>query len=163
MTQAGALRVLLGMKREAIPTASLLALLNNPEPEVILQALVVLDGDRAHNFFGMGGRPAGLSIREQTLSSAEVGSLTTNRVALVRLFGLNILAHTADARAVDYTLSRLTDPNSLVRIRASAVLQYLTGQEFTRDQPDKWEQWWSANKTTYKPRTKRDGPTALER
>ena len=68
---------------------------------------------------------------------------------MARLMGLNVLRQTADAQAVALTLPLLRDTNSIVRNRAYALLQTVSGQDLPQNDPAKWEQWWAANKDTF--------------
>jgi len=72
---------------------------------------------------------------------------------MARLIGLRALQLNADAEAVDLALPLLRDTNSLVRSRAFEFLQTFSGQDISRDDPAKWEQWWAANRNTFQIRT----------
>jgi hypothetical protein len=66
--------------------------------------------------------------------------------------GLKILQQNADATAVELALPRLRDTNSIVRNRTAGFLHDVSGEDISRDEPEKWEQWWTANKVTFAPR-----------
>ena len=66
-----------------------------------------------------------------------------------RLMGLKILRQNADAQAAALTLPLLRDTNSIVRNRAYALLQTVSGQNIPQEDPAKWEQWWEATKDTF--------------
>jgi len=83
------------------------------------------------------------------ISSAEATPLTTNRLTMARLIGLDILRHNADGQAVALTLPLLRDTNSIVSNRAFALLRTVSGQDIPQNDPAKWEQWWAANKDTF--------------
>ena len=68
---------------------------------------------------------------------------------MARLMGLKVLRENADAQAVELALPLLRDTNSIVRHRAFALLQTVSGQDIAQDDPVKWEQWWAANKATF--------------
>jgi hypothetical protein len=83
------------------------------------------------------------------LTSAEAAPLTTNRFIMPRLSGLWILQENADADAVELALPMLRDTNSIVRSRAFAFFRNVSGEDLSRDDPVKWEQWWAANKAAF--------------
>ena len=68
---------------------------------------------------------------------------------MARLMGLKILRQNADAEALALTLPLLRDTNSIVRNRAFALLQTVTGQDIPQTDPSTWEQWWAANKDAF--------------
>jgi HEAT repeat protein len=63
--------------------------------------------------------------------------------------GLKILYDRATPQSVAKALPLLRDSEMLVRISAARTLRALTGQHFTYEQPEQWEQWWQANKTNF--------------
>jgi len=149
-----ALHTLWKLDRDVAPRSELLPLLASPQPVNIWMALGLIEGS---------GRIQGplpepeASVRAQRqrarqLSSGEASLLTTNRLAEARFGGLRILERNADAAAIELTLPLLRDTNSVVRSRAFAALQTITGQNISDNDPAKWEAWWAANKATFKPR-----------
>ena len=76
----------------------------------------------------------------------------TNRFGNARLRGLLVMQENADATAVELTLSLLKDTNSVIRSRAFATLQAMSGKNISDDDPAKWETWWAANKSSFTPR-----------
>jgi hypothetical protein len=68
---------------------------------------------------------------------------------MARVMGLKILRQNADAKAVELTLPMLRDTNSIVRNRAFALLQTVSGQDLPQNDPAKWEYWWAANKASF--------------
>jgi HEAT repeat protein len=151
--QASAFRVLSRINRQAIPREDLVRLLGSQQFEVIAQALNVLEGGQSTE---LGPLPPimgpGSSSHEAQLSSAEAAPLTTSQYTLARLIGIKILRHNADAQAIELTLPLLRDTNSLVRTRASSLLQSVSGQDIPATDPAKWDAWWAANKSTFTPR-----------
>ncbi len=149
-----ALQVLAKLNPDAIPRDDLLRLLGVPRMEVVLQCLNYLQGPQ---FFRLPTPPIrGLETvnreaPQRKLSSLEAAPLTTNRVPMARLAGLKILYANGDTDAITLTLPLLRDTNSIVRARALSVLRAKTGQSLPADDPAKWEDWWNANKTSFKP------------
>jgi HEAT repeat protein len=151
--QWGALIVVSGLNRQAIPRADLLRLLGSSRLETVSLALNLLGGYRSRNLPpGAWNQPLPPSAPEPTnhLSSVEAAPLTTNQLTMARLMGLKVLRENADAQAVALALPLLRDTNSIVRHRAFALLQTVSGQDIPQDDPAKWEQWWAANKATFK-------------
>jgi hypothetical protein len=70
---------------------------------------------------------------------------------LARIMGLKVLRGNADTQAVELALPLLRDTNSLVRNRAFSALQNISGRDIPKDNPEKWEHWWAANKATFVP------------
>jgi hypothetical protein len=147
-----ALRVLGRINRTAVPRAELLRLLGSSRMDNVNMALSLLKGGRSA---GWTYEPAIVDPRFQTpketnyLSSVEAAPLTTNRLTMARLMGLKILRQNADAQAVALTLPLLRDTNSLVRNRAFALLQTVSGQDIPQNDLAKWDQWWARNKDTF--------------
>jgi hypothetical protein len=73
----------------------------------------------------------------------------TNRLTMARLMGLKVLQQNGDATAIDLALPCLRDTNSIVRNRSYNLLCAALGQEFSKDEPEKWEQWWAANRSAF--------------
>jgi HEAT repeat protein len=150
--QACALHVLLRCGQHTIQRPDLLRLLGDPRMDVVSGALTLLQGRQA---LGWTYSPAGVAPRLPAsregarLTSAEAAPLTTNRLTMARLMGLKILRQNADAEAVALTLPLLRDTNSIVRNRAFAMLQTVTGQDIPQTDPTTWEQWWAANKDAF--------------
>ena len=57
-----------------------------------------------------------------------------------------------DRKAIELALPLLRDPKSIVRKRAFFFLRTAAGEDLSPDDPEKWEQWWVANKDGYKRR-----------
>ena len=150
--QKCALQVLSRINRTAIPRAELLRLLGSSRLDTMTLALGLLGGGQT---FDLTGPPPIMDPRfpaprkTNTLSSTEAAPLTTNRLTMARLMGLKILSQNADAKAVALALPLLRDTNSIVRNRAFALLQTVSGQDIPQGNPAKWEQWWAANKATF--------------
>ena len=53
------------------------------------------------------------------------------------------------ARGVLNFVVMLRDTNLIVRHRAFDLLQTVSGQDISPDEPAKWEQWWAANKAAF--------------
>ena len=88
-------------------------------------------------------------INGYNISNQEVVSLLQNTEPFARVFGLEILYQIADKQSVELALPLLNDSDQQVQLRATATLRALTGQYFTADQPDQWQQWWEASKTNF--------------
>jgi hypothetical protein len=150
--RACALHVLLRSGQNTISRPDLLHLLGDPRIDVVTGALSLLQGRQASGWaYSSGGVSSRLpALREGTqLTSAEAAPLTTNLLIMARLMGLKILDQNADAEAVALTLPLLRDKSSVVRNRASALLQTVTGQDIAPTEPAAWEKWWAANKDTF--------------
>ena len=138
--------VLLLKSGQPVPIADLLPLLNHPNPDTVAFVANLLRG---------GGRICYVGDATESLppvSSADIAPLMTNRFGNVRLIGLRAMQDNADAAAVELTLPLLRDTNSVIRSRALEVLQEITGQNISDNDPAKWEAWWAASKATFKPR-----------
>ena len=152
--QSSALHALWKMDHNAIPRGNLLPLLKSSRFETIAIAVQLIEGT------GLIQRPLPESEasareeqqRERRLSSAQASVLITNQLGQVRLMGLKILERNGDAKAVELTLPLLRDTNSVLRSRAFAVLRTISGQDVSENDPAKWDQWWTANKATFKSR-----------
>jgi hypothetical protein len=68
---------------------------------------------------------------------------------MARLMGLKILEQNGDATAIDLALPCLRDTNSIVRNRSFNLLRAVSGQDFPKDEPEKWDQWWAANRASF--------------
>jgi hypothetical protein len=148
-----ALAVVSQINRSVIPRAALLRLLGSSRLETVSLALNLLRGDQSRNLPpGPWSQLLPPSVPEQTnpLSSAEAAPLMTNQFTMARLMGLKVLRENADAKAVELALPLLRDTNSIVRNRVFALLQTVSGQDIPQNDPTKWEQWWAANKATFK-------------
>ena len=150
--QKCALQVLSRIGRTAIPRAELLRLLGSSRLDTVNLALGLLGGGQSFDLTSpppimAPGFPAPKTTH--SLSSAESARLTTNRLTMARLMGLNVLRENADAQAVALALPLLRDTNLIVRHRAFAVLQTVSGRDIPQDKPAQWEQWWAANKATF--------------
>lgn len=88
-------------------------------------------------------------LKERALTSAEAATLTTNQLITARLIGLRVLQRNADSKAIELTLPLLSDSNEIVRSRAFAALTAITGKEISKNEPEKWERWWAANRNTF--------------
>jgi HEAT repeat protein len=154
--QVCALRVLLQIGYRAIPQAELLRLLGSSRLETVYMAVGLLKGDQSSDQSpGWTSKPPIGDPRFQApretnrISSAEAAPLATNRLTMARVMGLKILRQNADAKAVELTLPLLRDTNSIVRNRAFALLQTVSGQDLPQNDPAKWGQWWAANKDSF--------------
>jgi len=128
---------------QPIPKTDLLPLLNNSRGETMLFAA---------NLLRWGGRirhPGESAESGPTLSSAEAAPLMTNKFGSVRLIGLLVMQQNGDAEAVELTLPLLRHTNSVIRSRAFAVMQAISGQNISDDDPAKWETWWMGNKASF--------------
>ena len=138
--------VLLLKNGQPVPKSDLLPLLNHPHPDTVAFVANLLRG---------GGRIRYVGDSTESLppvSSAEIAPLMTNRFGNVRLIGLRAMQDIADATAVELTLPLLHDTNSVIRSSAFEVVQAISGQTVSEDDPAKWEAWWAANRATFKPR-----------
>lgn len=146
--RAAALHTLYRMHDKEVPREDLLPFLSSP---------VSIVSATAHSMLRPG--PPGSSDRRATLSSAETAGLITNSVATARLAGLKNLQEKGDAQAVELILPLLTDTNKLVRNRAFFVLRNITGEDVSKNDPSKWQAWWEANKSLFKPAQRRSAPS----
>jgi len=150
---ARALQVLAKINPDAVPRTDLLRLLGVPRMNVVSQSLNLLQGGQSVLEIRPTTAPgtAGGSPWQKDLSSLEAAPLTTNQLTLARLAGLKILYRNGDADAINLALPLLRDTNSIVRNRAFGLLRAKTDQDFPQDDPAKWEAWWNANKSNFKP------------
>jgi HEAT repeat protein len=152
--QGAAVHALWQMNHEAIPRADVLPLLNSSRFDTVMVAMRLVEGN------GLIQRPLSEAetvareeaLRARRLTSTEATVLATNRLSQVRLTSLKILERNGDAKAVELVLPLLRDPNSVVRSRAFATLQAISGTSVSENDPAKWEKWWADNKATLKPR-----------
>jgi hypothetical protein len=150
--QALVLRFLWQNDRGGITRADLLPLLRGSFSDTVTLAMAT----RLIEGIGHTRRPPGSSLEEESekwnrLSSEETAPLLTNKAAMVRIAGLRILRRNADAKAVELTLPHLREPGIVVRSMAYETLREITGQDLSRNDPVKWNQWWTANKATFVP------------
>jgi HEAT repeat protein len=138
--RASALRALYQMRQKTVPRAELLPFLSSTQSMVNGMALSMLRAG-----------PPGPIQGTATLSSAETSRLITNRLTMARLAGLKILKQNADAEAVELMLPLLRDTNKIVRNRAFYVLRTVTGEDISKNDPAKWQAWWTANKASFHP------------
>ncbi len=149
-----ALHILWQLNRDMVPRADLLPLLSSSHSEIVTIAWRLIEGT-GHVQPGLPEPLASAREQEQkkgALTSAEAALLTTNQLATARLIGLKVLERNADAKAVDLALPLLRDSNPIVRSRAFAVLNAITGQDLSEDEPVKWERWWAVNQAGFTPR-----------
>ncbi len=150
--RAGALFGLSPANSDAVPRGELLRLLGSPRMTMVEKVFTLLHVRIAE---GMPAPPIPGWQQPRNegnrLTSVEAAPLTTNRLTMARLMGLKLLRENADADAITLTLPLLQDTNSLVRNCAFELLTTASGQEFAQTEPAKWEQWWTANRTTFKP------------
>lgn len=152
--QSTAVHSLWKMNHEAIPREAVLPLLNSSRFDTITVATRLVEGN------GLIQRPLSEAemvareewLRARRLSSTEATVLATNRLSQVRLMSLKILERNGDSKAIELVLSLLRDPNSVVRSRAFATIQAISGENISENDPAKWEKWWAGHKTTFKPR-----------
>ncbi len=90
-------------------------------------------------------------LRTENLSCDEAASLLSNSLPFARCLGLNFLKQVRNSRAVELAMPLLRDPDERVRTTANRVMQSLTGQHFAGNHPEKWEHWWAANKSNFRP------------
>ncbi len=128
--QACALRLLTGIPNTKIPREDLLRLLAIPQKDVV-------------------GSAFGLLRNEKPLSSDEAVPLLQNSMGFAKLLGLKVLQQNGDNRAVDLAIPLLKDADDFLKKRAGTVLEKIAGQNIPYDQPQKWEEWWAANKTGF--------------
>lgn len=151
--QSCALQILSRTNREAIPRADLLRLLGSPRLQTVSLSLNILNNGewpaRPTPSWPSGQSAAPARAEEPALSSQEALPLMTNRLTMARLMGLKILEQNGDATAIDLALPCLRDTNSIVRNRTFNLLGAALGQEFPKDEPEKWEQWWAANRSAF--------------
>jgi HEAT repeat protein len=146
-----ALHVLFQLDRDMVPRADLLPLLGSSDSLTVSLAWKLIEGTG----YVQPALPEPLaSEREQqlkarALTSAEVAVLTTNQLATARLTSLRVLQRNADPKAIELTLPLLRDTNEIVRSCAFTALAAIAGKEISKDDPLKWEQWWSANRNTF--------------
>ena len=70
-------------------------------------------------------------------------------MGFAKLIGLKVLQQNGDSRSVDLAIPLLKDSDEFLRKRAGATLEKITGQNIAYDQPQKWEEWWAANKSGF--------------
>ncbi|EEF60661.1 DUF2330 domain-containing protein [Pedosphaera parvula] len=143
--RTGALHALLQMRArissQEVPRVEILPFLSSRDPEVRGMAYALLrDGPQVP------GNPWA------ALPSSETLGLLKNPVTMARLMGLKNLQSTGDAEAVELILPLLTDTNKLVRNRAFFVLREITGGDVSENDPAKWQAWWKANKSSFRPK-----------
>ncbi len=85
----------------------------------------------------------------ESVSNDEIIPLLQNPEPVARLVALRILYQNANKQSVELALPLLNDSDQQVRMHAAATLRALSGQHFTADQQDQWQQWWTANKTKF--------------
>jgi hypothetical protein len=90
-------------------------------------------------------------LEPQGISCAEAKPLLQNSFWMCRMLGLAVLARNTNSQSVEFALPLLRDSEPVIRDHACDLLWELTGQDFTADQPDKWESWWAKNKATFAP------------
>jgi hypothetical protein len=151
--QSCALQILSRTNREAIPRADLLRLLGSPRLQTVSLSLNILNNGewpaRPAPSWPPGQAAAPARAEKPSVSSQEAVSLLTNRITMARLMGLKILEQNGDTTAIDLALPCLRDTNSIVRNRSFNLLRTASGQDFPKDEPEKWDQWWSANRASF--------------
>jgi HEAT repeat protein len=153
--QSCALRILSYTNREVIPRADLLRLLGSPRLQTVSLSLNILnngDWPPRPTASWPPGQAATARSEKSPISSQEAAPLMTNHITMARLMGLKILEQNADATAIDLALPCLRDTNSIVRNRSFYVLRAVSGQDLPKDEPEKWDQWWAANRASFAPR-----------
>jgi HEAT repeat protein len=132
-------------------------LLKDPDPELQFGALEVLVAARAPLapeevrplLASPDPRVVNLTLselRRDGFSAEDLIPLLHNGSMQARLAGLRILREFGDKQAIEVVLPLLRDPEPLVQSQARELLATLSGQEIPQDQPDRWAQWWAANK-----------------
>jgi HEAT repeat protein len=138
--QAVALQAYWRFHRLRANRAELLPLLGSSSPDNVLMSLYLIQG---------AGSAPGRFGSSPGVSSSEAAPLLTNQSAVVRIAGLKTLRINGDARAVELLLPHLRETNSVVRSLAFETVREVTGQDISRNDPRKWEQWWSAHKANF--------------
>lgn len=125
---------LLSVVQTNIAREDLLRLFKHPDKEVLVMAYA--------------------RLRAEKLSCEEAAPLLRNSMMLVRIIGLNILFQNNNSRAVEMAIPLLRDREKEIQDRAWKGLRTLTGEDIPKEEPEKWEQWWVANKATFVPKAK---------
>lgn len=150
--QCAALYILFKLDRDLVSRTDLLPLLKSPRRDTVMAAVQLIEG-------GGYAEPQlpepDVSARNKELeswrlSSEEAAPLLTNQLGVARLMGLRIMERNADAHAVELTIPLLRDNYSVIRSRAASVLKAITGKDLSQSDSKAWEQWWAANKKTFK-------------
>ncbi len=150
--QAAALKSAWQLNRDVVPRADLLPLLGRPSMDVAALASRLIEGNGRVQP-ALPEEQAAAREREQRkrwLTSSEATPLATNQLSMVRFMSLNILKRNADAKAIELILRLLRDPSPVVRSRAFAALQSVTGQNLSQTDATKWEEWWAKNRDTFR-------------
>jgi HEAT repeat protein len=92
---------------------------------------------------------AQLQNQGEKLSDNDILPLLQNPNPVAHLLALSTLGQNPGKQSVELALPLLEDPSEFVRLSANRTLCSLTGQEFSADEPDKWIQWWDANKAHF--------------
>jgi HEAT repeat protein len=138
----------------AIPRSDLIPLLRSSRSDTIMLALRLIEGTGRVQpaLSGPVASAREAALRARRISSNELAVLATNRLGEMRFMSLQLLERNGDAKAVELTLPLLRDTNSVVRSRAFSAMRNLSGRDISETDPDKWDQWWAANKDTFKPK-----------
>jgi hypothetical protein len=111
--------------------------------EELLPFFKLSDPEAVGNAFGQ------MRIQDEKISDDDALPLLQNSQPVARLFGLKALDQNPEKQSFELALPLLNDPEQLVRVKAAQTLRALTGQHFTEDQADQWQNWWTANKTNF--------------
>jgi HEAT repeat protein len=154
--QLCALRILSHTNRDVIPRADLIRLLSSPRLQTVSLSLTILNNGewppRPAASWPPGQAAAPARPEKSSVSSQEAAPLLTNHITLARLMGLKILEQNGDATAIDLALPCLRDTNPIVRNRSFYLLRAVSGLDLPKDEPEKWDQWWAANRASFVPR-----------
>ena len=129
--QAAALRLLLEL-RVTIPREDLLRLFKSRQEDSLASAY-------------------GLLWKTQ-ITCEEAAPLLHNPTLMGRQLGLKVLYQNGSRQAVELAIPMLRDPDERVKSSVHRLLQRLTGQDLPPDPPEKWEQWWTENGSTFTPK-----------
>jgi HEAT repeat protein len=125
--------------------ADLLPILSSGNLDDIWIAINLINrSNRNESEDGVGATPRQRDVT-QSLTMSEAIPLVTNRFAEARCTGLRVLQRIGDAKAIELTLPRLRDTNSVVRNRAFAAMKAMTRESVSDSDPAKWENWWKTN------------------
>jgi HEAT repeat protein len=125
--------------------ADLLPILSSSSLEDIWKAIHLISRSNGDETQGREDRTLRRGDVAASLTVSEAIPLLTNRFAEARCIGLRVLQHHPDARAIELTLPRLRDRNSIVRNRAFVAIKVITGEDVSTNDPSKWENWWKTN------------------
>jgi hypothetical protein len=143
-TRAASLEIIdrLGVEAE-ISRADLLSFFTSPDYLVLNAAFTQLGGQHGE------------------ISGDEALVMLQSPQVVARLLGLHALDQKPEKQSVELALPLLRDPDEMVRLKAAQTLRTLTGQQFSEDQADEWENWWIKNKTNFVAQSQREESRTL--